>query len=181
MVAYDTPVICSIIKRTLFNLEFIEKHKTQYGLFEVTQLLNSIAGVLVYPKESLIECVEKSNLTDEECPVRGISQPKVLYGKLNSDTVHGLIHYLRNGFAHFNTDFEYEDKQIKGVYVWNKEHGKTNWVAYMSISTLRHLIEDISNLFLEASKKTSDKSTPLEKVERELKKCLRITSCEGRQ
>lgn len=182
MNAYDNPAICSIIKRTRFNLEFIDKNKTQNGPFEATQLLNSIAGLLVYPMERLRNHIEKVALSDPCCVIREKSRPKVLHGQLNHDTVPSLLRYLRNAFAHFNTDFEYEGEQIKGVYVWNKTNeGEVDWVAYLSMPTLRYLIEDISELFLSASKKVSDDQTPLQKVQCKLGKTLKLKNPESRQ
>ena len=42
-----------VIRRTMFNLRFVEKHAGQDGPYEVTQLLNSFLGALAHPWEEL--------------------------------------------------------------------------------------------------------------------------------
>ena len=50
-----------MMRRTMKNLEFIESHAKIYGLFEVTQLVNSFLSALAHPWEvhnrSLSLCV----------------------------------------------------------------------------------------------------------------------------
>ena len=40
-----------VMRRTMFNLRFIEEHQEQNGPFEVTQLVNSFLGALAHPWE----------------------------------------------------------------------------------------------------------------------------------
>jgi hypothetical protein len=40
-----------LMKRTMFNLRFVEEHKARNGPYEVTQLINSFLGAMAHPWE----------------------------------------------------------------------------------------------------------------------------------
>ncbi len=53
--------------RTLMNLEWIEtaaKHKSDTEVFEVTQLINSMLGLLVFPQQRFFDRIPKTSLRE---------------------------------------------------------------------------------------------------------------------
>jgi hypothetical protein len=48
-----TEPIRDVMRRTMANLAFIERHKSDSGPYEVTQLINSFLGALAHPWEDM--------------------------------------------------------------------------------------------------------------------------------
>lgn len=88
------------IRRTEANLMIIEKgaSKSKNEYFEVTQLLNSMLGLLMFPAEHDLAHVEKVELES----IEGFKPPKLLHGRLREENIIGLIRYMRNSVAHYN-------------------------------------------------------------------------------
>ncbi len=164
-------------RRTLKNLEAIEEmaRKDPNDYFEVTQLINSAIGLLIFPKEVDYDSIPEIAL--DNLPME-IPLPKILHGRLPKDNLRELVRYLRNGFAHYNVEFENFNNQIVGVYIWNGEGGGVDWVAYTSVDDLRKLLIFTANKLINATKKSQNISA-LEQLERQLKVNLRLISREG--
>jgi hypothetical protein len=56
---YQKEFIIDFARRTRANLEFIESAKRP-DVFEVTQLFNSMLGLLVFPQQSYIDRIPKN-------------------------------------------------------------------------------------------------------------------------
>src|SRR5688572_21335039 len=118
-------VVADFAERTKKNLELLKKFQAENpesAVYEVTQLINSMLGLLVFPKEGYFRRIPEiplSQLIEEGWPipsVRGIFQ--------QPETLRELIRLLRNAIAHFNLEFKAnEQKQITGLVVWNINRG----------------------------------------------------------
>lgn len=83
--------VSDFAERTLANLEKIEKEKSDDAKYEVTQLVNSLLGLIVFPKER--------EVTDDKC-VKNLV-PYII--KTNN---YSLIQHMRNAISHSHIFFE---------------------------------------------------------------------------
>ena len=153
MTAYsEENLIIDFVRRTKCNLLFIEdsvKENPDKRIYEVTQLINSLIGLVVLPFEKLKYketpkgryYLTLPNLTIEEMVADGWEAPKVTEGFPKVEDLHQLVNYLRNAVAHFNIEFlvNPRTKHISGVIVENyhQNTGEMRWQAEMSIKALR--------------------------------------------
>jgi hypothetical protein len=167
MVAYRN-TLYDFIRRTKQNLETIESGSkakpNEY--FEVTQLINSVVGLLMFPKEAVYEEIPATPL--DELRQRGVPLPTILHGKLKEDTLKQLIRYMRNGFAHYHVHFDSPNNEIRGIYLWNETPKKVvDWVVYISIADLRSLLDLASREFKKITE-SSKETDSLEQLEKKL-------------
>lgn len=136
---YQKDFIVDFAKRTRTNLEFIEQAKNT-EVFEVTQLFNSMLGLLVFPRQSYFDRIPETPLRD--LVTNGWPVIKIIRGQTQCETLNQLIRMLRNGISHCNVEFIADEaRQLTGLRIWNHErgdrrHGK-NWEAELSIQELR--------------------------------------------
>lgn len=135
---YQNEVIIDFARRTRANLEFIEHaEKCGESVFEVTQLANSLLGLLVFPREHYMERIPDTPLP--ELVEQGWPNVRTTHGQISPNTLKQLMKMLRNGIAHCNVDFVVgEDRKITGIQVWNKTNaGIKTWHAELTINDLR--------------------------------------------
>lgn len=136
--------------RTNHNLEVIKdcKHKG-IEVYEVTQLINSMLGLLIFPKENYIKSIPKK--TTEELKSEGWVIPEVVGNFPQVQDLQQLIRYLRNAIAHCNLNFLDDGfNHITGIEVWNVPlNAKVeNWKARLSIVELESITERFLDLIL---------------------------------
>lgn len=139
--------IREFVKRTRDNLEAIrdlKKGVSKTEVWEFTQLINSMLGLLVFPRERYVDNIPKiplSVLRD-----RGWRIPKVVEGFSDPGDLSVLFRLLRNSVAHCNIEFLTDsDRQLNGLRVYNKDNsGKKTWLAEISKEDL----EDLTNRFV---------------------------------
>lgn len=91
--------------------------------YEVTQLINSMLGLVVLPRESYFEQIPQKPL--EELRAEGWPEP-VLEGEFGRPrNLRDLMRLIRNGIAHWNMEFISEGQAIRGVRIWNERPTKT--------------------------------------------------------
>lgn len=136
---YQEQFIVDFARRTRANLEFIERAgKDGASVFEVTQLANSLLGLLVFPKERYIQSIPHTPLS--ELAAQGWPSVRTTQGQLREETLYGLIDMLRNSIAHCNVEFfSGPDSAISGIKVWNKYKGQISWKAELTIADLRSI------------------------------------------
>lgn len=109
-------------ERTLSNLDFVHQHSDQPGVYEVTQLWNSLSGLLVLPYELEMDAIQGTlpaavalgwPALNETFP-SGASQP-------DNALLVDQVRRLRNGVSHFNVEFLSRRGSIVGVKVWNHQ------------------------------------------------------------
>ena len=90
-----------IAQRTRKNLEYI-KSQVDSGnedVHVVTQLVNSLLGLIVVPQErELAGCTQKLKL--QELKEKGWPEWVITKGKAKTQTLGGLIYHIRNATAH---------------------------------------------------------------------------------
>lgn len=127
--------------RTEANLLFIEKEsKNNDALYEVTQLINSTLGLLIFPvEEYIIKLKEIGRLDDSEIETT-ISRIKIIKGTKNL-TIDEFLRRLRNAFAHNNIKVR-GGREIECLIIWN-QYDRTrpvNWKAEVKIPELREVL-----------------------------------------
>lgn len=148
-------VVRDFAHRTRQNLKMIEElaasnqPNSNHDVFEVTQLINSMLGLLVFPQQEYFLHIPETPL--EDIKSAGWPIPQVCGGFPQVSDLRMLMRYLRNAIAHFNIEFiADENKNIAGLRVWNTPPGKAiNWKAEMGILELRGIVERFIQLLLE--------------------------------
>jgi hypothetical protein len=136
-------VIRDFAIRTRLNLELVEAsaRNGKGEAYEVTQLVNSMLGLLVFPKEQYFHQIPKTplkRLAQDGWPVPRSS------GELpDASNLRELVRYMRNAVAHFNVEFQADQKQqITGLRLWNSRNGRygpKSWEAVLSVADLREI------------------------------------------
>jgi len=150
-------VIREFAERTQKNLHAIE-HLLKNGseVYETTQLVNSMLGLLVFPREEFVDSIPETPFTLLQRD--GWPVPKVLNGFPEVKDLRELVRYLRNAIAHFNIVFLADsERQITGLRVWNtfQRTERKTWEAELTLSDLRKIAERFTNLLLEDGRRTS--------------------------
>jgi len=124
-------VVRDFADRTLVNLEHIEtavKGDKDAELYEFTQLVNSMLGLLVLPRERYLNNIPQtpvSQLIKEGWPI-----PKMHGTPPRAPDLRKLIGCMRDGIGHFNIEFISDgDGVLSGLEIWNcKPDGKGGFV-----------------------------------------------------
>lgn len=145
-------VVRDFATRTRINLELVRSHCDELPTdtdgargYEVTQLINSMLGLLVFPQQGYIDLIPKTPLQELEEQGWPKIRPSGEFAPVSD--LNTLVRYLRNAISHFNLEFLESGGQISGVRVWNIAPRKKerNWEAELTIEEL----EDITTRFLE--------------------------------
>ncbi|RJP59827.1 MAG: hypothetical protein C4541_05435 [Candidatus Auribacter fodinae] len=156
--------LADFIQRTKDNLTIIynPKDKTTDETYEVTQLINSLLGLLVLPQQKFFDEIKKKKVI-----INGTRFPKVIQtvqGGTELNAPHEktmefseIIRHLRNSITHFKVNFINEDELIKGVQFTDDNKDYVNkydeWVLiFDTISKLKIFVEDFSNQIIEPAK-----------------------------
>lgn len=142
------------IDRTETNLRLIEEYTSRGNdkAYEVTQLINSLLGLIVLPKEK--ELVKASDLL-LELSEQGWVFPVACCGTKNPRTLPQLVRHIRHGIAHWNIDFiSAPDKTLSGVRITNNlittKKGKKNitieWAGEFTVETMRRFVKRLAAL-----------------------------------
>ena len=143
-------VVKDFAKRTKHNLAIIKALKEdEKDVYEVTQLINSMLGMLVFPKETYFTNIPKKSL--EELKTEGWVIPEVEGDFPQVKDLRELIRYLRNAIVHFNIKFCDDGfNRVIGIEVWNTLPGREdpNWKAKLSIVELESITDRFLDLIL---------------------------------
>jgi hypothetical protein len=141
-------VVRDFAERTRKNLKAIECLKANHqDVYEITQLINSMLGLLVFPREEYVDRIPETPIGDLRCI--GWPIPRVRDGFPQAPNLKELVRYLRNAIAHFNVEFIGDGtNQIRILRVWNNNRGVKTWEAELSLSDLRGIAERFTGLLL---------------------------------
>ena len=137
---YHEAVIVDFARRTRANLDFVEAAKGRgENVFEVTQLANSLLGLLVFPQQRYMNSIPDTPLA--ELVNQGWPKIQTTSGALPEENLHQLLRMLRNSIAPCNVEFMAESEGlITGIKVWNTKSGKKTWQAELSLDDLRTIV-----------------------------------------
>lgn len=150
-------LVIDFAQRTLRNLDHIQELAAagDETVYDVTQLWNSLLGLIVLPRERQIKLIPVTPMS--EVWTRGWPRISVSGPEYEPETLRGFVTALRNAVAHFNVDFGAADGDITSVMVWNEQldvnrrpiRGSRGWVGRMTIADLDGLARRIANLYVE--------------------------------
>lgn len=135
-------------ERTRKNLDYIEKaFKSNEDVHVVTQLVNSLLGLVVFPWEAnFVKRIQSTSL--HELSEKGWPQWNITAG--TCETLGQLIRLLRNGVAHKHIEFSSESRLADRVVltIWNcrKKNEAPNWVASIRADHLRSFCQKFVEL-----------------------------------
>jgi hypothetical protein len=140
-------------QRTRANLETLrsfQKAQPDVEVYEVTQLINSMLGLLVFPQQRYFDHIPETplgNLASQGWPI-----PRVEGNYPQVKDLRELVRYLRNAITHCNLEFLADDReQINGLRVWNTNprNGQTTWKARLTIEDIEKITDKFIQLLLE--------------------------------
>jgi hypothetical protein len=153
--------IVDFAKRTIRNLDFIQAQASagDRGVYPVTQLWNSLLGLIVMPHEldaqgGGIEHIPETPMTQlwsQEWPRVTVS------GGTEDESLQDLVRNLRNSVAHFNVKFlTGPDNEITSVTLWNQRLGRDGapikgsrrWEGQINVEDLDRLARRIAEVYV---------------------------------
>ncbi len=150
MTEHKDPLIC-FVNRTKCNLGIIQKLSSNgEPPYEVTQLVNSLLGLVLLPQQSLFSKIPHTpfnNLRTEGWP------SAFLKSSTRSDlhdNLHSLLICLRNGIAHFNIKLHGDGESITKVTILDRanKNPSPHWEVSLSIDDLKQIVDQITLLVL---------------------------------
>jgi hypothetical protein len=148
-----TEPLRDIMRRTIANLEFVERHAASRGPYEVTQLLNSFLGALAHPWEAMRDDLSALPLT--EAVSRGWPMiQKERPTDHDPESLGELVSMMRHGFAHGNIKLLPGPKaEICALRVWNNNRGRRTWGAIITVDAARMFLLRFVDLIEELHQK----------------------------
>ena len=131
------------ILRTELNLRAIEKLSAQgESVYEVTQLINSLLGLLVYPREVFFNNIPR--ITRETMIEEGWPLPDEQIAQIQD--LKTLVKNMRNAVAHFNIELINNGNAIEGLKFKNyaqddKERAKPLWIGVYKLAPLKRFVD----------------------------------------
>ena len=144
-------IVKDFARRTRSNLNLIKSLQERdpgIEVYEVTQLVNSMLGLLVFPQQRYVDEIPKTPLRDLK--EQGWPIPRVVGNYPQVKNLNQLVRYLRNAISHFNVEFiSDQTAQIQGLRIWNEWNGKTTWKAELTIEEIDGITDKFLQLILE--------------------------------
>ena len=133
-------------RRNLHLLRRLQQENSELEVYEVTQLVNSMLGLLVFPQQCWYEQIPETPLS--KLKEQGWPIPRVVGDFLDPTDLRQLVRYLRNAVSHFNIRFSVDDEgQIAGLTVWNRPpRSEINWRAELSLEEIELITEKFLDL-----------------------------------
>lgn len=131
------------VERTLKNLDYIETCVTSYGrkVYEVTQVINSLLGVVVFPHE----------MAGAETPIISLDDPRwpkpVRDMERYFQTMPDFLRCWRHAIAHGNIQFspsnnnDIESVKFQAICDYNKRDVK--WEISLSVEEIFVLVKEL--------------------------------------
>lgn len=141
-------VVRDFARRTRQNLDLLRDLQIQnpkLEIYEVTQLINSMLGLLVFPQQQYYGRIPATSL--DELARQGWPIPDVIGNHPQVSDLNQLVRYLRNAIAHCNVEFlSDETLHIHGIVVWNFSGNRINWKAKLSLQDIETLTDKFIDL-----------------------------------
>lgn len=151
----DREIYQVFAERTLANLRYIWNRADYYEyqgysgrrdesqkLYEVTQLINSMLGLLVFPSEEVLGTIPDLPIDQLEYARRFYITKDAYPGDKKCTNLRTLITRLRNGVAHFEIEFLDDRKSINSIRFADKYPKETElrWIAHVGVRDLHEFL-----------------------------------------
>lgn len=135
---YDSDFARSFMRRTLALARDYD------GPLDATLLINCLLGLLIVPKETLIQKIPTTPFESlQEWGINPASIKKIgrcEYGHEHQPNFRQLVRRLRNAVAHFKIEPQHDDGQVIG-YSFRDQSG---FHAKISLDEIRALVENLA-------------------------------------
>ena len=138
-------------RKNLDTLRELQQSQPNSEVYEVTQLINSMLGLLIFPQQQYVSRIPKVPLSD--LANQGWPVPKIIGDYSQVKDLNQLVRYLRNGIAHFNLTFVSDGNgNIKGMQIWNTDPrtNSTTWKAELTLQDIEGISQKFIDLLLES-------------------------------
>lgn len=108
--------------RTKANLRTIEASKRKGDnpdIYEVTQPINSMLGLIVFPQQSYVDSIPETPFDELRKHGWPINETR---GRSPANNLRIYEKNLRNAIAHANLEFTTDGHQLTGANFWNTSH-----------------------------------------------------------
>lgn len=141
-------LVRDFVARTKINLALVRAAvKCGQEGYEVTQFINSLFGLLVFPQQEFFDNIPKMKLVDLEKV--GWPIPRIHGNYRQVSDLKTLARYLRNGISHCNIRFTETGGHIDGLIIWNElSNGNRNWEVELTIEELEGITDRFAQLIL---------------------------------
>lgn len=141
-------------KRTLTNLKYMQNQKKngEY-VFEVTQLINSFLGLIVFPYETYLKNANSNNIFEPNISrelldeINSNPNKKDTYYYKNEDEKNSfktLVHRLRNAASHRRIKCKSKNGIICSIMLEDR-NGKCRYRNELSVNQIERLVTEICN------------------------------------
>lgn len=134
-------LIQDFAQRTLTNLQFIQNSKLKGdSVYEVTALISSFLGLVVFPKEKLLEDLPTTPIADLK--QSGWPDINSLENGVKTNNLREFIVYLRHAIAHGNIRVDANgSNEISDITFWNRaRHQPTEgWKISLSVPEINQI------------------------------------------
>jgi hypothetical protein len=122
-----------------FMLRTLKIVQEYAGPYDATLLLNCLLGLLIVPRQAMLDRVPNTPLADIQ--TWGISPSAVQsFGKGRDPTLRGLVLSLRNSVAHFR----FRPQQRNGTVSGFRFHDTNGFKARISLKEMREFVEKLT-------------------------------------
>lgn len=153
MSMYDV-FIKDFVVRTNKNLEYIDNKKENGDeVYEVTQLVNSFLGLIVFPKEKAGYKIRR--ISDDQHIIQIISSCIIensYQGRYREINLTNLIYHFRNAIAHGGIEIISENNEITSIFFYDRmveDRYRQEFKIVMDISQIREFVKLFSEKFIE--------------------------------
>ncbi len=151
-----TDLIADFAWRTLQNLDHVQEQERlgDEGVYPVTQLWNSLLGLIVLPRERDMRRIPRTPMTE----LWSQGWPRLTAAGPEHRSLRDLVSDLRRAVAHFNVEFiAGSGREITSVTMWTQNsdsdgrpiQGSRRWEGRITVEELDRLARLIANLYVE--------------------------------
>lgn len=152
---YTTDFIADFAQRTLRNLDRVQAQASSgdEGVYPVTQLWNSLLGLIVLPRERDLRRIPRIPMTE----LWSQGWPRLTAHGPEHRSLRDLVNDLRRAVAHFNVEFTAgSDREITSVTMWTQDSdsggrpvpGSRRWEGRITVEELDRLARSIADLYI---------------------------------
>jgi hypothetical protein len=146
-----TEPVLDVMRRTMANLDFIERHASGDGPFEVAQLINSFIGALAHPWEATRADLSALSLSEAK-ELGWPSIKKERSSDIDPNSLGELVAAIRHSVAHGNIEFLSSGRgEITALRIWNihpRSRTRT-WGAILTVADMRRVLACFVDLIQE--------------------------------
>jgi hypothetical protein len=140
-------LVSDFAKRTLINLDHIKRHELagDEEAYFVTQLWNSLAGLIVLPREVELDRIQAIPMFE----LIAEGWPDITTSDWRPDTLPEFVVAMRNAVSHWNVTFKAKPShEIYELVMHSTVKGRNQWRGRMSVGVLEDVARRVAAEFV---------------------------------